>query len=199
MTSLTQVRREQTEMVSLADLAVELTRMQETKRDYLADTRAVGFTTEDGTTYLTIDGQEQETPAHSNGGSHLGWRLNEHAHGQFSSHLGIPKKYYDRIRGDAPVLLDTNVRHWLTDNPERRMFRTLDGNLRAFLSDKYQRRDNYDLMERAILPALQDVEGLTFHVASLTPDRLVLRALLPHLQAEVKVGDVVQVKYTQLL
>lgn len=188
MPSLTSIRRDATTHQSLADVAAELTRMQATKKDYIVDTRRMSFMSDEAGSTMTWDvAADPETPGHISG------PVLDHAHGQISARLGIPKRYYDRLRADAPSLLDQNVKHWFYKSPERRMVRTLDGNVRAFLSDRFRRLDNFDLMERSILPALHDVDGLEFHVASLTPERMVLRAILPSLQTEIlKVGDIVQ-------
>lgn len=178
----------------------EVVRQQDTKHDMIVDTRRVGWTTEaDGRTYLTIDGTDapwHTVPNDSPDGSTpvQGWIVNDHAHGQVSAKLDIPMRYYRRMRNEAPGLLDKNVRHWFTDKPERRMFRTLDGNVRAFLSDRYKRRDNFDLIE-AVWPDLQrlmDEAGLVFHVASLTDTNMYLRLVNPSVQRAIKVGDVVQ-------
>jgi hypothetical protein len=196
MTTLTALRREPTTHTSLEDLATELARMQETKRDYLVDTRRAGFSTTKGVgANLTAEGAGSFLSFDPPGAEPLvTGKVNDYAHGQIAQRLGIPKKYYDRLRQEAPGLLDTNVEHWFLAKPERRLIRMLDGNVRAFLSDRFRRLDNYDLMERAVIPALRDIEGLRFHVANLTPERMVLRAVLPTVQREVglKVGDIVQ-------
>lgn len=186
VTTLTRVRAEGSTHQSLAELAAELVRMQETKHDHVVDTRRMSVMTDDeGKTTLSFD---------TTADGLVEGLVNDHAHNQIAQRLAIPKKYYDRMRMDAAVLLDQNVRHWFYEQPERRMVRMLDGNVRAFLSDRFRRLDNFDLMERAILPALDDIDGLAFHVASLTPERMVLRAILPTVQCEIglRVGDVVQ-------
>lgn len=187
--SLGTIRRDATTHQSLNDLAAELARMQETKKDYVVDTRRMSFVSEEGESTLTFDTSADENEPGTESGVVL-----DHAHGQIASRLQIPKKYYDRMRGDAPSLLDDNVQHWFYKTPERRMIRTLDGSVRAFLSDRFRRLDNFDLMERAVIPALHDIDGLEFHVASLTPERMVLRAIMPSLHREIglKVGDIVQ-------
>lgn len=192
MPSLNAIRREATTHETLQELAAELARMQETKVDRFVDTRRITFVTLDEgaesgpTSTLTFDAPGTDTGVE-------GGPVNGYAHAQIADRLKIPKRYYDRLRSDAPALLDENVRHWFYMTPERRMIRMLDGNVRAFLSDRYRRLDCFDLMERSILPALHDIDGLTFHVASLTPERMVLRAILPGLSAEVLgVGDIVQ-------
>lgn len=49
------------------------------------------------------------------------------------------------MRQEYPSLLDENINRWFQKTPERRMLRTLDGNIRAFLSDRYHRLDNLEL------------------------------------------------------
>jgi hypothetical protein len=96
------------------------------------------------------------------------------------------------MRADAPTLLTSNVEHWFGTGTERRMVRMLDGRVRAFMSDRYRRLDNLDLMELSVIPVLMDTPGLSFQTASLTPELLHINALLPTLEAEIKVGDIVQ-------
>lgn len=190
MTTLTALRREPTTHTTIHELAAELARMQETKKDYVVDTRRMLFnSTDDGRpagSVLSFDLPGAEPLVEGT--------VNEYAHGQIGARVGVPKKYYDRMRQEAAGLLDVNVNHWLQAKQERRLIRMLDGNVRAFLSDRYRRLDNFDLMERAVLPALQEIDGIRFHVASLTPERMLLRAILPTVQREVglAVGDIVQ-------
>ena len=79
------------------------------------------------------------------------------AHRQISARLGIPYKYYRRMNEDAPELWRNNVRHWMIDEPEVRLFRTRKTDtgriLRAFLSDSYRCLDNWDVAEQ-LLPDL---------------------------------------------
>jgi hypothetical protein len=183
MTSLTTLRREGTHE-TLGDLAAALTQMQKTKLDYVVDTRRMSFPVGEGVASLSFDTAHDVVTG----------PLSDHANNQIAQRLAIPKKYYDRMLADAPILLTQNVEHWFHHDPERRLVRMLDGNVRAFLSDRYRRLDNFDLVEKAVIPALQNIDGLSFHVANLTPERLVLRAILPSVQRELgfKVGDVVQ-------
>lgn len=205
-TSVQRIRTE--EHGTLQDLTAELLRLAESKADYIVDTRRMGFTTyteataEDGTTspgsWLTFDTQDHD--------GFSGGPLNEYAHGQVRTRLGIPAKYYDRMREKAPALLDSNVLHWLHNEPETRMVRMLDGKVRAFLSNRYRRLDNDELVARAIVPVFQEYgeERLRFHVAALTDSRLYIRAVLPELADDISLvpgehtirrddgGDVVQ-------
>lgn len=188
--SVQRLRRE--EYGDLASLAAELHRLEESKVDYVVDTRRMSFATTGGeveppnTSWLTFDAEG----GHDEGTA--GGPVNEYAHRQIRERLGIPAKYYDRMRSDASGLLDRNVMHWLHNEPEKRMVRMLEGNVRAFLSNRYRRLDNIDLMNRAVLPELAKYgERLAFHVAALTDDRLYIRAILPDMAADVSLqpGD----------
>ena len=162
---------------SLVDIAAELQRQAHSKRDYLADTRAIAL-----------------IPA-PNGGVELtgvndGMPLRPTAHAQLADSLKIPKVYYDRMLADAPDLLAANANRWLSTQPARKLVRTLDGSVRAILSDSYRPLDNYDLAE-AVLPHLH---GLNAEVisAEVTEHRFYLKAVSPRVIGEVKKGDVIQ-------
>lgn len=162
---------------NIVELAQEINRLGNLKQDLIADTREL---------HLAHTGEllvgDQSLP------------VNSHAHRQIAARLGIPAKYYDRMRQDAPQLLADNVNEWFTQEPERRMLRTLDGNVRAFLSDRYRRIDNEDVAE-AVLPLVLDqaqAGNLEIVSAEITDTRMYLQATFPKVVGEVKQGDVVQ-------
>lgn len=163
---------------SLVELAQELQRQAAIKKDFLAPTNQVGYLVADnGSTALALNGAAFE--------------VTNHAHRQISEWAGIPAKYYDRMRTEAPRLLENNVQHWFKENPTPRLIRTLDGNARAFLSDKYQRVDNDQVAEAALGVIL---ESGSFEVvsANVTDQRLYIQASIKTLEAEVKQGDPVR-------
>lgn len=173
--------------LALKDLAAEVQRQAETKRDFIAPASRIKFVEErhrdvPGDTLLAMQGQEKDLA------------IGPLFHNQIGEHLNIPRKYYQRMLESAPVLLRRNVNHWLASDPSDRMIRTLDGRARAFLSDRYRVLDNYDLCE-AILPLFQK-HGLEVVSANVTEKRLYLKAIHPGLKAEIrsrkKVGDIVQ-------
>lgn len=155
---------------SLTDLAQEIERQATTKKDYVAETTAlemVAFagapgTAEPGGVQLQLEG---------NGA--LG--VNSVAHRQIGEHVGVPAKYYDRMLAEAPALLAGNVNHWLHDRPARRMVRTLDGNARAFLSDKYRPLENFEVCEAA-LPHLLEMK-VEIVSCEITEQRLYIKAV----------------------
>ena len=161
----------------LVELANELVRRAEAKRDFVATTDQLGFHADGATAYLTLH-QEH-------------FRITEHTHGQIADRLNMPKRYYDRLRQEAPSLWETNVRHWFRETPERRMIRTLKGNARAFLSDRYYRIDN-EQIATLVLPILLEAEGVEIVSCAVTDWKLYIQACFPRLEGEVKKGDPVQ-------
>lgn len=117
--------------------------------------------------------------------------IREHAHQQIASKLGIPYGYYNKMLTQETALLQQNVNTWIGRSEDRRMVRVLDGHVRAVLSDRYMRLDNYDLLE-AVLPIfMSDPE---FKVASceVTETKLFLKVTNSRIKGEVRVGDVVE-------
>ena len=112
-------------------------------------------------------------------------------HRQLGSTLGIPAKYYDRLRSELPFLLASNVNGWLGIRGSRQLVRTMDGDARAFLSDRYRRIDNYEIAE-ATLPVLSEITGVTIESCEVTDNRMYIKAVNPRLETEILPGDIVQ-------
>lgn len=163
---------------TLTELAMELERQSQARKDYIADTRVLEMTP---TAELTLANESfQEFP------------ITDHAHSQIAARLDIPTKYYNRMRTEAPNLLAANVNEWFHSKPERRMVRTLDGNIRAFLSERYRRLDNFELAQ-AVLPVLAEMgEGVQIVSSEMTQTRMYIKAINRRLELEVNKGDVVQ-------
>jgi hypothetical protein len=160
---------------TLTELATELERQSAAKRDFVADTRELAMM---NGSEIHVTGQG-EFPVRSL------------AHAQISDHLSIPRKYYDRLKAEHPTLLDSNVNTLLRANPQPRLVRTLDGEMRAFLSNRYRRLDN-DELAQAIFPVLAEIPGVQFPSMEVTEKRLYIKAVAPQITGEVKVGDIVQ-------
>lgn len=163
---------------TLSELAAEIERQQNTKKDFVASTKNVIMGTVDTDVAVKV-------------GEHAPILVNELAHDQIGQHLGIHAKYYDKMRVEAPSLLATNVNHWFQVKPEARLFRTLDGRMRAFLSDSYRPLENADLAE-AVLPILLDMK-LDIMSCEVTERRLYIKAVDERLKRDVpsgrKMGD----------
>jgi hypothetical protein len=165
--------------ISLEPLARQIEGNRHLKRDLVADTASLEMRVDsDGQTALEVDGQGQ-------------FPILPLAHDQIGARLNIPAKYYGRMRVDAPELLAANVTGWFHKAPERRMLRTLGGDLRAFLSNRYMRTEHEEIAEVA-LPILAELPNVQIVSSELTERRLYIQFVVPGTQAEIKVGDVVQ-------
>lgn len=165
------------------ELATELDRQRKAKKDYLLDTRNIGmdFTTTAHQITLNNDAQNTSTI--------LG--VNDIAHRQIGATLGIPAKYYDKMRQENPELLSANVNSWFQETPAVRMVRTMDGTARAFLSERYRRIDNYEIAE-AVLPIISQIQDARVESCEVTDQRMYIKVVNPRLETEVTKGDVVQ-------
>ncbi|MES2088856.1 MAG: DUF932 domain-containing protein [Pseudomonadota bacterium] len=167
---------------SLADLARELERQLHSKKDLVVPSSLLRHDTDDrGETRLVIDESGKPMP----------YGVMPLARRQLADKLKIPYAYFERMRAEQPVLLDRNVNTWLQSEDDRRMIRTLDGNVRAVLSDRYRRLDNFDLAE-SVLPILQQLPEVRFESVELTETRMYLKCVTPRLKVEMAPGDVVQ-------
>lgn len=163
--------------ITLPELAAKIQQQHEDRVDYKADTRA-----------LTLIGGREMTI--QNGSLHR-YGITDHAHRQIASYLGIPARYYDMLQATAPDVLDYTVEWFFNNRPEKRMVRTLDGEARAFLSERYRRLDNWDVAEAA-LPVLLDRSDLVLESCEITETRMYIKATFHRLEREVKLGDVVR-------
>lgn len=148
---------------SLTELAAEIERRANSKKDLVASTKHLDAAVAGKDIALFVAGQNA-------------YAVNEIAHDQIGEHTKIPATYYDRMRIEAPELLCNNVNTWFQKFPAPRMVRTLDGNVRAFLSDKFNPdMENEDLAE-AVLPVLFDL-NLDVMSCEVTDRRLYIKAV----------------------
>lgn len=166
---------------TLNELATELQRQRTAKHDYVIDTQLLTMDADENGAMLSMMGPD--------GIQILG--INEVAHNQIGTSLGIPSRYYDKMRKENPALLAENVNAWFTTDPKRRMVRTLDGTARAFLSDSYRRIDNFQIAE-TVLPIIAEIEGAKVESCEITDERMYIKVVNPRLEREVSVGDAVQ-------
>ena len=171
---------------TLSELAAEVERQASAKRDALVQTQSLRLNT-NGRSLLWLGGDDPFT-------------MQPLTHRQMGDHLGVPYKWYDAllnnhdkwlVDGDGPNLFDTTMNTLLKARPEdeRRLVRTLDGNARAFLSDKYRPIDHLPIL-MSVLPVLQDEPGIDWANASMevTDNKLYLQVVNKDLQAEIKPG-----------
>jgi hypothetical protein len=181
---------------SLDQLLARVVAEDRRKYDVIADTRRMNVgvrITEEG------KGGGVELDLDTPGEELRSFRLTDHMQGQISTDLGIPKRYFDRMKVDAPGLFESNVRHWMNNEPKARMIRGLTnegGEMmtgRAWMSDSFRRLDNIEVC-RTLLPEFDGLgTPVEFHQASVSEQKLRIRALFPALERDVKeVGDTVR-------
>lgn len=160
---------------TLQELAAEIERQYTSKKDYVASTSLMKIepAMEGGKIGLAL-GDKGVFP------------INDLAHDQLAEHVGIPKKYYDRMKAEDPNLLKTNVERWFAKYPAPRMVRLLDGRNRAFLSDKFACYDNYDFAANT-LPILAQ-RKLEIMSCEVTEKRLYIKAVDTKLFRDVPMG-----------
>jgi hypothetical protein len=170
---------------TLTELAQEIERQAEVKRDFVASTKDMKI--------VGANGGDIDTVVKLELGGKQGELLDigETAHSQIAEQAGIPLAYYRRMLAEEPKLLAQNVNTWFEDKPETRMLRTLDGKARALRSDKFRPLDHYELLEAA-LPSLQsanleivscDVDERRMYV------KAVDRAIQRHIPNGFRMGD----------
>jgi hypothetical protein len=166
---------------SLVELAQEVERQAEAKRDFVASTKEMRLIhTDDDGVELALGGAGGEQ-----------FKIGATAHDQIAEQAGIPVAYYRRMLAKEPGLLTHNVNTWFGEEPQTRMLRTLDGKARALRSDKFRPLDNYELLEAA-LPALQ-ASSLDIVSCEVDERRLYVkavdRAIQRHIPNGFRMGD----------
>lgn len=173
---------------SLVELATEIEAQKARKIDFVAPTSQISVIAETNSEAKPTGGMIL------NAGSAGMFRMRDLALSQTADRLGIPLKYMRRMQVERPELLAHNINDWFHNKSERRLVRTIDGQARAFLSDRYQRIDNADVAQ-AVLPVFADFPGLQIRSTEITEQRLYIKASLPSLTREIKsarVGDLVE-------
>ena len=174
--------------MSIIEMAQELARQNESKKDYILDTRNM---------HLDVDANGSQLSLDDGRGSVLMFGVNDIAHSQIGTALGIPAKYYDKMRTDNPSLLAENVNSWFQKEPKMRMVRTMTYDnrdqriARAFLSNKYRRIDNYQIAE-TVLPIISGMKDAHIESCDITDQRMYIKVVNPRLTSEVTPGDIVQ-------
>lgn len=164
---------------TLVQLAEELQRQRATKKDFIAPSKNIKLTVS------PLDGVQLNL-----GGRGNSYPTNDLAEEQIAGRLQIPKKYFDRMKAEAPELLAKNVNHWFGASDEKYMVRTLDDKVRGVLSSRFRPLDNYDLSE-AVLPEMSKMQ-LNIMSCEITEKRMYIKAVTEKITAEITKGDVVQ-------
>jgi hypothetical protein len=167
--------------LSLTDFAAEVQNRDNAKADYLAPVKLLDVQT-NGHTSLVL--REVEDTA---GNELAPLEINPIAHGQLAQYLGVPKAFYDHVQRNTDTIRDPNdptlalydtlVNGLLRSCPDdTRLVRTLHGQARGFLSDRYRQMDNLEILAR-MLPVIQQLPAVNWDQSSLqiTDQRMYLQ------------------------
>ena len=131
--------------IELKDLIEELKEQEAEKKDYICPASSL-FIRPDGEKLTLVMGNNE-------------FSMTDLFHRQLASVLDIPARYYHMMQFNKPKLLAENVNAWLSTTNKNYMIRTISGKARAFLSDRYRRIDNLEVVS-AVFRAVEDVEDL---------------------------------------
>lgn len=164
------IKNSTTKGMNLEQMAAELTRQKEVKRDFVADTKD-----------LTVEPSDSSpTKLALRVGSIDTFPVRKHAVRQIGTQLKIPAAFVDRLATDHPDMLAWNVNKLFEREPADRMIRTLDGECRAYLSDKYRPLDNFDFAN-AVLPKLIEFKA-DVTSCDITETRLYIKGVIPGIE-----------------
>jgi hypothetical protein len=161
-------------------MATELDRQANAKRDFIASTQHLTVSEDAGLTIAMADNSQS-------------FGTNSIFRRQLAEHYKVPYEYVDRLRTTDSLkpLFANTFNTFLQKQPSKQMVRTLDGNARAFRSDRFRPLDNIDLAE-AVLPVAMNQPGMRMESSQFTESRFYMKLLFPKLETEIKKGDVVQ-------
>lgn len=151
----------------------EVERRKAAAKDFIGDTRKVRAVNAEGKLALGFEGGEQLYGFTRNGRN------------QLADKVGIPRAFFGRMEENylhRPELARL-VTHFLHSEPENRLFRTLDGNVRAMMTNSYRTLDNADFFFLAA-DEFRKV-GAEIWDARLTDDSFRLYAVAPGISAEI--------------
>lgn len=176
------------------ELIHTLTEQQKQKKDFVAPTEGMrmrvhtaNITEPEQSGELQLEfreimprGSEVQFDVHS-------MPLTEWGHRQISEKTNIPIKYYDRMqKAEELMLLADNVNAWI-DDKEMRFIRTLNGEVRAILSDRYLVLDHMKAIKHAAVKAGE--LGAVMADCHLTDTRLYVKMVVPHETWQIRKGD----------
>jgi uncharacterized protein YunC (DUF1805 family) len=163
---------------SMTDFASEIERIYKASQDYIVPSRKLSLRND---SFMVIDNDKE-------------FAMNSYADSQLASKLGIPKNYWEKCL-EVKGLRDLNANAWFAAEADKnRMIRTVDNTVRAVVSDRFARIDNFPILD-ALFPVLQQANrdyGIEIVSNGLSETKMYLHVLFPRQSREINVGDIVQ-------
>lgn len=176
------------EGIPIERMVLKVQELNEQKKDYLCSTGSIHAEHYNDDVFIHLLEKDKKTDLVEP------LTISQTAVRQIGAHLNIPGTYMDRMRSEAPGLMATTINEWLSlSEPIQRLLRTYshEALLRAFLSNRYRRIDNIDILT-TVLPILEKIPDAQFVSSQITENKMYIKVVNPRLQAEVEKGDIVQ-------
>lgn len=182
--------------MTIEDLLTEVQRQAHAKKDYVAstqhDVRLVPMADfPNGVAVVLQKGQDADV-ADDYPASGLPClerlEVTEHAHRQIAGRLSIPWKFYMRMLEDHTDIVLETVNKLFEREPGTRLLRTMDGKLRAFLSNRYKRIDNDAVLASALPPIVKGDLETTLLSSQVTDRNLYLKVLFTGEEMQQVIG-----------
>lgn len=173
------------------ELVNKLTGQQDSKKDYTAPTttmhaRVRTVQDENDEPFQKIELEFDEILEDKSSIKHS-MPMTEWGHRQMAEKCGIPITYYEKMRDAGHLgMVAANINTWINTR-DRRFIRTMDGKIRAILSDKYRVLDNFEVIKAAGEKATE--YGAQVVQCHLTDTRMFVKLVVPHEVHEVRAGD----------
>lgn len=186
--------------IEIGDLAREVKRQQESALDFVVKTSSMKAVRVPNGAQEQADIADDMVPEprtvniqlnHENGRGIVNYEMTDWAHRQLAEKCGIPIKYYFKmLEAGKHDLVVENVNEWIQGRDRRRV-RTMDGKIRAIVSDRFLPLDNH-------IVANEFLEGIMAHgldpnkdvqACSITDTHMHIRATVPHMKADIRQGD----------
>jgi len=160
---------------NLGALVTKANSLAKQKQDFIVPANSLSIMSDHNHSYLTINGK--------------GYSMQDRAQRQLADICCVPYNYYQMLRNDYPDLLDQNINTLISDCEKNKLVRTLGGNARAILSDRYKKCENEDVLQ--IVAPIIDETKMTVASCSITDEKMYIKLVSRSAKAEVKVGDAV--------
>jgi hypothetical protein len=110
-------------------------------------------------------------------------------HENLQAKLAIPGQYYRRMQAEVPELLDHSVNAWMQTLPNSgmmlRSFERSSGNIaRAFLSDRYNALDNYDVLFAALEAIQKSGARVEVKECDVTDRKMYINVVAPEIEIQ---------------
>ncbi|WP_051038804.1 DUF932 domain-containing protein [Chamaesiphon minutus] len=92
----------------------------------------------------------------------------------------------------CPDLLAQNINHWLSRSEDTSLIRTLRGQMRAVLSNRYRIVDHHDILAMVVTELQEMGDGMTIASCQVTDARMYIKVVNTNIEDAISLNDPVQ-------